>query len=150
MNRFQDAGPYHCLVALLMYVLYRWAAKEATIKAVSWRRLRFHQIVIQPYPHRQGLMAVILDDAASASAPAPPPLSGDDAEPTTIIPEIDFRPLVEEHMVREAEVGHEELTGQVARISISHDGDYATAVCLAAEEPVPGDVGGEAAARELF
>lgn len=42
----------------------------------------------------------------------------------------------------------DDLDGQIAKISISHDGDYATAVCLAADEPRPGDVGGEAAARE--
>lgn len=41
----------------------------------------------------------------------------------------------------------DELVGQVAKVSISHDGDYATAVCLAVNEPVSGDVGGEAAAR---
>ncbi len=40
-----------------------------------------------------------------------------------------------------------ELSGSIAKISISHDGDYATAVCLAAEESQEGDVGGEAAAR---
>lgn len=40
------------------------------------------------------------------------------------------------------------MSGQIAKISISHDGDYATAVCLAAEEPMEGDVGGEAGARE--
>ena len=39
-------------------------------------------------------------------------------------------------------------SGQIAKISISHDGDYATAVCLAAEEPMQGDVGGEAGARD--
>lgn len=39
--------------------------------------------------------------------------------------------------------------GQVVKVSISHDGDYATAVCLACMEPRAGDVGGEAAAREL-
>ncbi len=43
-----------------------------------------------------------------------------------------------------------DLSGQIARVSISHDGDYATAVCLAAEEPADGDVGGEVAARELY
>lgn len=40
-----------------------------------------------------------------------------------------------------------ELKGQIAKVSISHDTDYATAVCLAAEEPMARDVGGEAAAR---
>jgi holo-[acyl-carrier protein] synthase len=42
----------------------------------------------------------------------------------------------------------QKLTGQIARVSISHDGDYSTAVCMAAEEATPGDVGGEAQARE--
>ena len=47
------------------------------------------------------------------------------------------------------ELQDDRLGGQVARISISHDGEYVTAVCLAAEEPREGDVGGEAAAREF-
>jgi hypothetical protein len=42
----------------------------------------------------------------------------------------------------------EDPPGQMARLSISHDGEYATAVCLAVESPDPRDVGGEAAARE--
>ena len=41
------------------------------------------------------------------------------------------------------------VSGQIAQISISHDGDYATAVCLAAQEAFEGDVGGELAARIL-
>lgn len=41
-----------------------------------------------------------------------------------------------------------DMDGQIAKISISHDGDYTTAVCIAAEEPMAGDVGGEAQARE--
>lgn len=43
---------------------------------------------------------------------------------------------------------HEELSGHLVQISISHDGEYATAVCLAVQEPSEGDVGGEAAARD--
>lgn len=39
--------------------------------------------------------------------------------------------------------------GQIAQVSLSHDGDYACAVVLAIEEPAANDVGGEAAAREL-
>ncbi|KAJ9635857.1 hypothetical protein H2201_000148 [Coniosporium apollinis] len=46
------------------------------------------------------------------------------------------------------DVDFDELHGQIARLSISHDGEYATAVCIAALEPAQGDVGGEAAARE--
>lgn len=41
-------------------------------------------------------------------------------------------------------------SGQVAKLSISHDADYATAVCMAAEDSIPGDVGGEATARLYF
>ena len=43
----------------------------------------------------------------------------------------------------------DDISGQIAKISISHDGEYATAVCLAVEEPSGRDVGGEAAARDL-
>jgi hypothetical protein len=43
----------------------------------------------------------------------------------------------------------EELSGQIAQISISHDSEYATAVCLASQETMDGDVGGELAARSL-
>lgn len=42
---------------------------------------------------------------------------------------------------------NEDIDGQIAQLSISHDGEYATAVCLAVESPMEGDVGGEAAAR---
>lgn len=38
--------------------------------------------------------------------------------------------------------------GQVVKLSISHDGDYAVATAIAAIEPVEGDVGGEASARD--
>lgn len=51
----------------------------------------------------------------------------------------------------EAEQGNQsDPPGQIAIISISHDKDYATAVCIATEEPVSGDVGGEATARLYF
>ncbi|KAI7208649.1 hypothetical protein KC333_g9064 [Hortaea werneckii] len=58
-------------------------------------------------------------------------------------------PMVDEHDFISAEAQNDDLSGQIAKISISHDGEYATAVCLAAEEPMDGDVGGEAAARGL-
>lgn len=40
-----------------------------------------------------------------------------------------------------------DVSGHIAQITISHDGQYATAVCLAVQEPMEGDVGGETAAR---
>ncbi|RMY57209.1 hypothetical protein D0863_12714 [Hortaea werneckii] len=56
---------------------------------------------------------------------------------------------IDEHDLISTEAQDDDPSGQTAKISISHDGEYATAVCLAAEEPMDGDVGGEAAAREL-
>jgi holo-[acyl-carrier protein] synthase len=47
------------------------------------------------------------------------------------------------------ETQKKDYDGQIVPISISHDGEYATAVCIAPVEPVPGDVGGEAEARGL-
>lgn len=41
-----------------------------------------------------------------------------------------------------------DVKGQVIDISISHDGSYCAAMAIAPIEPIPGDVGGEAAARE--
>jgi hypothetical protein len=53
-----------------------------------------------------------------------------------------IQPLYEDEVLQN-------LSGQIAQISISHDRGYATAVCLAAQEPMNGDVGGELAARNL-
>jgi hypothetical protein len=72
----------------------RWAAKEAAIKAHTWRRITMHDVTI---------------------------LGGEQEEGRTSAPTMTIR----------AKNGGEEL---VAKISISHDEDYATAVCLVAEE----------------
>lgn len=48
---------------------------------------------------------------------------------------------------KEVEEDQNDPAGQMAAISISHDSDYATAVCIAPFAPLTGDVGGEAAAR---
>lgn len=52
---------------------------------------------------------------------------------------------------RKEDVGEEgndnDPAGQMVAVSISHDSEYATAVCIAPLETMPGDVGGEAAAR---
>lgn len=55
-------------------------------------------------------------------------------------------PTRKDQMAFELDVS--DIEGQVVRLSISHDGDYAMAVALALVEPMQGDVGGEAAARE--
>jgi holo-[acyl-carrier protein] synthase len=82
----------------------RWAAKEAVVKACSWRRLMFDEIVVLREEGGKRVYGVILD----------------------------------EREVREKRdydsVGEGEPAGQVVQLSISHDGEYATAVCLAADE----------------
>ena len=103
------------------------------IKAVKPRKLTLHQIIVfsgnrKVIDNDNETYAVILD--------RPPP------EPS------------QETNKQELEGGcslmkdFDELDGQIVRLSISHDGDYAYAVCMAPTMPEPGDVGGEAAARE--
>ncbi|KAK3704786.1 hypothetical protein LTR37_013617 [Vermiconidia calcicola] len=165
----------------------RWAAKEATIKAVQYRRLSFHDVVIRSPVYGEKMSAVILDKPSMDNRPIEHeisilnqllPQNGiqqdriDLQKPLRAIPlKRDTSPSAqtftderrnpveadasnatgdENHEAGKSgdEDASEELSGQIAKISISHDGDYATAVCLVAEEPMPGDVGGEAAARD--
>lgn len=80
---------------------------------------------------------MILDEPSS-----PNPLAEENQSPG----EASTSPL-SESVDKVVEDESENVTGQVAKISISHDGEYATAVCMVAEGPLLGDVGGEAAAR---
>jgi phosphopantetheinyl transferase (holo-ACP synthase) len=175
-------------------VLTRWSAKEATIKATTWRRLSFHDILVLRSRSHGGLVAVILDKVAGDSngtlAAAMNDTDGLERPQDRSMSEVDERTDGRIHIrpdrLSDEEPRHAEkkqrlsngdeaddslpqhfaaasgddshfiedqsddLSGQVAKISISHDGEYATAVCLAAIEPMEGDVGGEAGARELF
>lgn len=83
----------------------RWAAKEAVVKACSWRRLMFDEIMVLKEEGGKRVYGVILDDR---------------------------------EVRREVHEGYEDVqgesAGQVVQLSISHDGEYATAVCLAADE----------------
>lgn len=110
----------------------RWAAKEAVIKACTWRRLLLSDVRIAKHEHNHSIYGVILDQVKAAR-------DEEDA--------LDFSKEVEVGMVAAEE---DARPGQTVKVSISHDGDYATAVCLAAEEPAQGDVGGEAAARGML
>lgn len=97
------------------------------MKACSWRRLTFGEIQVLADKDSRRIYGVILDHA-SAKIP-------------------------EEQMNTDLEApkgSQNDEPGQIVKVSISHDGEYATAVCMAAVEPSPGDVGGEAAAREPF
>lgn len=162
----------------MLILIHRFAAKEATFKAVLWRKLSFHDVIIRS-PATDGEMASIILDRGDAGEKllrleaellrstendAPlregvnSPSNGTDALLRSSV----TRPpssnggvsngtsgLREDASLSGEDFGeaHAELHGQLAKISISHDGAYATAVCLAAEEPSVGDVGGEAAAR---
>lgn len=83
------------MYSLLTVVYGSWAAKEAAIKAHTWRRLSKHDITI---------------------------IGGVQEDGRTTAPTMTIR-------------AKNRLDEVVAKISISHDDDYATAVCLAAEEP---------------
>ncbi|KAK4629572.1 hypothetical protein CLAFUW4_08449 [Fulvia fulva] len=126
------------LTPITRYLAGRWAAKEAVIKAVGHRRLTLRDVEIfqKPVDEHEGLgvYALICDEVhrkSHSEASAPSPSVADtprgDGLPSRLI--------------------FHKLDGQIAKVSISHDGDYAAAVCLAADEPLSGDVGGEAAAR---
>ena len=60
--------------------------------------------------------------------------------PATILPEDEYARSTEDQPP--SSDGSGDLSGQIAQISISHDSEYATAVCLAAQEPVGGRAGG--------
>lgn len=167
-------GFFHLCHAQL--TLNRWAAKEATIKAAHWRNLSFKHIQIlnrnASDSNTGKVYALILEKPASAFSASryvpegkksvlPSDSTGSDGEQhdgtdheTEAPSEQDDgappagAPHPLESDVIDGGVQFGDLPGQIARISISHDGEYATAVCLAAEEPRTGDVGGEAAARE--
>ncbi|KAI7209937.1 hypothetical protein KC343_g2176 [Hortaea werneckii] len=160
------------------YLAGRWAAKEATIKACQWRQLSFKHIQILRQKNSLGVdqtgatYALILDRPASAFHAAFDSKSRyqssdfeDNVAKQDHISGVSFSESMAanestneqrrepyppyEHDFTSAEAQTDDLSGQIAKISISHDGEYATAVCLAAEEPMEGDVGGEAVAREM-
>lgn len=84
----------------------RWAAKEAVVKACSWRRLMFDEIMVLKEEGGKRVYGIILDER-------------------------EVRRDDEVELLRRQ---NEEPAGQIVQLSISHDGEYATAVCLAADE----------------
>jgi holo-[acyl-carrier protein] synthase len=110
------------------------------MKAFPGRALRLQDIEIRVAPGNGGRTgapyAVILDKPTSSEIPAE-----HEGDSTEAIPE--------DVAASDVTASETDVDGQIVHISISHDGDYATAVCIAPEEPTPGDVGGEAAARGL-
>jgi holo-[acyl-carrier protein] synthase len=113
-ERIDDAGAARFLAG-------RWAAKEAVVKACSWRSLTFDEIQIRKDAGSRRVYGVILDKPVVRRAMRQVK-NGEDVR---------FKDMAsQEHSVE----GEEEApAGQMVKISISHDGEYATAVCLAAE-----------------
>ncbi|KAL5325649.1 hypothetical protein ACEPPN_006777 [Leptodophora sp. 'Broadleaf-Isolate-01'] len=117
----------------------RFAAKEATMKAHHSRRLTYHSILIlkpEPQPGVEGSVApvaIVMDESerrtrsrlASGSGSG---LGGDGVDGQAGVGKGD------EGGEGERGIDGEEVRGKEVRISISHDGDYATAVCLAVDE----------------
>lgn len=121
------------LPRIFQHIAGRWAAKEAVVKAAKPRRITLLDVEILMQAESKEMYALIRDktfvhktfkhlDLASAG----------NADIDTAADE---------------ESDENDPPGQMAAISISHDRDYATAVCIAPFGSLPGDVGGESAAR---
>lgn len=133
---------------------FRWAAKEACIKAVQPRRVTLQEVEIVRLANRRAPFAIVLDTVAEH----PVLLKEDEPE------------VHREHKVKEdgkegeeqprelagvrvgvvrrvvgptslampgdvPQIKVQDIEGQVVKISISHDGDYTTAVAIAPEMP---------------
>ncbi|KAK1472110.1 hypothetical protein CABS01_04753 [Colletotrichum abscissum] len=111
----------------------RFAAKEATFKAHPTRNLTWHDITIarkqsaQLKDIEERKKATEQEEKPKKQDEEPKELEAKEAEPTALTPNGSGPPIA---IVRGI---HEGIPGQEALLSISHDGDYATAVCLAFE-----------------
>ncbi|EME79432.1 uncharacterized protein MYCFIDRAFT_79493 [Pseudocercospora fijiensis CIRAD86] len=137
-NKGYDTGKPS--VSVIHHLAGRWAAKEAIIKALKPRKVTFADIEVLRRPGSNSTVGVILDRRADADA------AGKHYRKT-------FEPGNEkaslEELAQKALALWRSAEGQEVQVSISHETEYATAVCLAPEMPAQGDVGGEAAARGL-
>ncbi|WPG99184.1 Hypothetical protein R9X50_00199500 [Acrodontium crateriforme] len=134
----------------LQHLSGRWAAKEAVIKAVHWRTLSFSEIQI----YNEGRdkisgppWALILDTPASMhGCPTTAQYSADETNPKDPIGYRFEKGLRENSPAHKPKTGLQRAeneyapfdeqgpnaAGQVAKVSISHEEDYATAVCISA------------------
>ena len=101
--------------AAARYLAGRWAAKEAVVKACSWRRLMFDEIQIRKDEGSRRVYGVILDRPEVRRAMRG---EGWGREDETIM---------NEALTGEEGEEDEDIPGQIVKISISHDGEYATA-----------------------
>ena len=123
----------------------RWAAKEAVIKACKPRRISFSSIEVlydrdEPY-------AIVLDDPAAMRPPMMAPdhegaersLENVNHQQSALALSLnlwrlscDAQPQDFASMSFELDKS-DEVNGQAVKLSISHDGEYVVAVCLAPE-----------------
>lgn len=144
--------------------MYRWAAKEAAIKAVKPRKVTHRDVEILQDRDTKELYALIQDHSNVLGAPYfrikhldlqnNSPAESEEKKPSVpsqgSVSNLESQEQQEnpdDSSAQGQQENPDDSAAQVAKISISHDAEYATAVCLAAEDPIPGDVGGEAAAR---
>ncbi|OCL05498.1 hypothetical protein AOQ84DRAFT_441436 [Glonium stellatum] len=137
-NSSKDNMSRHATLQIARHLAGRWAAKEAVIKAVKPRRVTMQDIIVfdRSPAHRDDPNAPYKEPYAVVYDPSPPSEASEETS---------------EHGLSAQRTPHRSFDladGQTVRVSISHDGDYAYAVCIAPTMPEPGDVGGEAAARE--
>lgn len=127
---------------ITLYLAGRWTAKEACIKAVKPRKVTMREIEIWPDEHNE-TYAIIL---------APGSKGGEQAkmgQASKIQHSQEWTAFTKPDPSLKAEVpAHDNVSGQTARVTISHDNEYALAIAMAASEPASDDVGGEAAARQ--
>ncbi|KAK3080022.1 hypothetical protein LTS18_003329 [Coniosporium uncinatum] len=140
-------------MAIARYMAGRWAAKEAVIMTFApERKVAFGEIVVVGGGKGRAPFAVVLDGMAEKAK-----MSSQEEAWREVVEGARMRERergsggvqvsrsgeFEEGMVGGVDGIHEEieaprttsladLEGQVARLSISHDGEYATAVCLSA------------------
>ncbi|KAL1635980.1 hypothetical protein SLS56_001332 [Neofusicoccum ribis] len=122
------------VTSAVRYLAGRFAAKEAVIKAVQSRRILLKDVLVatdggQPYaivldrsPVMTHVQRLYLNQTYGFSIPIS--TETDQHVASSPSPDLEGHPDVAS--------GLEQCEGQVAKLSISHDGDYATAVCLAA------------------
>ncbi|KAK6437072.1 hypothetical protein LTR95_006738 [Oleoguttula sp. CCFEE 5521] len=127
----------------------RWAAKEAVIKACHWRDLSMQEVQILVLKESRKIYGVVLDERQDMEKLSLGTLSHIIDEAVETAKNGDEAADADESGSTVVSGEPKAGPGTVVRVSISHDGQYATAVCVAvADEGVAGDVGGEAAARE--
>jgi holo-[acyl-carrier protein] synthase len=107
---------FHLRTPILTKPPSRFAAKEAAFKAHPHLHLGFHDVLILPMGDAQKL------------------LSGEDTTTKVMSVFSSRTPRAPVAIIRTTDLAADgERSTQVARISISHDGDYATAVCMGFE-----------------